>query len=120
MDIKAQLASLIRSLIEAESAASREQADQILSAQFLGITRADGTEQDRDQLLGTIEKSKGQDRVRELEQSALNISHGEDAAVVRSVVVVRQHSDPSAIVGRFRNTNSFRREGTEWRCVGWQ
>ncbi len=60
MDIQAQLASLVGRLIEAENGASREQADGILSAEFLGITRADGTEQDRDGLLGTIEGSKGQ------------------------------------------------------------
>jgi len=120
MEIRAQLASLVGQLIDAENMASREQANRILSAQFSGITRADGTEQDRDQLLDAIERSKGQERFRELDQSSVDVSQGVDAGIVRSVVVVRTRSGPSAIIGRFRNTHSFRLEGTEWHCVGWQ
>jgi mannose-6-phosphate isomerase-like protein (cupin superfamily) len=119
MDIRAHLESLVRRLIEAENAASRKDVDKILSADFLGITRADGSEQDRAGLLRAIEGSKAQDRVRELEQPAM-VSHGAESGVVRSVVMVRLSSDRAAVVGRFRNTHSFCLEGGEWHCVGWQ
>lgn len=120
MEIREQLASIVALLIEAENKASWEQADRVLSSKFRGITRADGTEQDREGVRRAIERQHGQDSVRDFDRSSVDVIHGTDAGVVRSVVLLRQRSDPSAVVGRFRNTHSFCLEGSEWRCVGWQ
>ena len=119
MSNQAHLTSLVRKLIGAENAGSRRDADQILSSAFLGITRADGSEQDREALLQAIEAAQGRGRVREMEEP-VQVSLGSETALVRGIVAVRAEADQKAIISRFRNTLTFRLEGSDWRCIGWQ
>jgi hypothetical protein len=53
-EFSTKLRELVAELVAAENDCDRDRADRVLAASFLGITRARGVEQNREQLLDQI------------------------------------------------------------------
>ncbi len=116
-----EISRLVRRMVEAENQGGKsgsETLDSILAPDFFGLTRSSGKEESRADLLESVANSADQTIVREV--SGFEVMPSDDLAFVRSVVTVRDSTDPRNSQGRFRNTNFFRRDGGSWLCVSWQ
>jgi hypothetical protein len=125
MSAEDDLIQQVRALIEAENEGGetgRDKAGRTLagSEEFTGITRASGTEENREGLLETIDQRRRPGLRRELIPAECWISLTADLGIVRSLVRTIDASNPSIIFGTFRNTHVFRKEANGWLCIAWQ
>ncbi|MFG3438824.1 nuclear transport factor 2 family protein [Nonomuraea sp. NPDC047897] len=104
----------VRRLVEAENRHDREAAERLLAADFVGITRARGEEQARDELLAEVARPANPDLDRDVDADDLWTGRGPNLCVVRSIVTT---DEP---VRRFRNLHVLVVEQDRWRCLAWQ
>jgi hypothetical protein len=116
-EVSTKLQELVAELISAENNCDRYRADRLLAASFLGITRARGIEQDREQLLDQIANCPN-NMVRKLEEITTTTYASNAFALVRSIVGV--NDSVGAPQGRYRNLHAFERQDQLWTCVAWQ
>jgi hypothetical protein len=116
-EFSTKLRELVAELVAAENDCDRDRADRVLAASFLGITRARGVEQNREQLLDQIAHCPN-NLVRTLEESSATTYASEAFAVVRSIVGV--NDSVGTPQGRYRNLHAFERQNQQWICVAWQ
>jgi hypothetical protein len=116
-EVPTRLRELVAELVAAENDCDRDRADKILAASFLGITRARGVEQNREQLLDQVAHCPN-NVVRTLEESSATIYASETFALVRSIVGVSDSVGTAQ--GRYRNLHAFERQDQQWTCVAWQ
>lgn len=98
----------VRLLVQAENNRDRETADGLLSAQFVGITRAKGSEQGRQELLMEIADPAKPAVHHRLDK--IWSRQASDLGVVRSIVTTD---------APFRNTHILIHEDGTWRCLAW-
>jgi hypothetical protein len=106
----------VRELIDAENIADVNKAEAILAPDFVAITRSNGDEEDRTELLRRIGAPPTPNPLRETGEFLVWESH--DIGVVRSVVQTKDRTT-QVVLGQFRNVHVFRKQ-REWVCVNWQ
>ncbi len=119
----AELIEQVRQLIMAENEggeSGRVKADFILAQNFTTITRSNGDEEDRAALLNAIANPRNQNLSRELDEREFWVVESNNLGVVRSLITTKGRSEPSTILGRFRNIHVFEKQQGRWRCVAWQ
>ncbi len=116
-----EFARLIHKMVGAENAGGnvgRETLDAILAPDFLSLTRSNGKEESRADLLDAV----GNSTIQTIEREAAGFeAYGsDDLFFVRCVVTVRDLADQQSSPNKFRNTYFFRRDGDSWLCMSWQ
>lgn len=123
MNTEAELIERVRQLIAAENEggeSGRAKADFILAQNFTTITRSNGVEEERAALLEAIANPRNPNLLRELDEREFWVLESSNLGIVRSLILTRERSDPSTILGRFRNIHVFENQQGQWRCVAWQ
>jgi len=115
--IKMTLIDRVRQLLEAENEADRKKAEAILASDFVAITRRNGDEQGRSQLLDQIANPPSPNPLREIDDFEVWESGG--VGVVRSRVRTSDRTT-LALLGHFRNLHVFTKAAGGWWCVDWQ
>jgi hypothetical protein len=114
-----ELVDKITKLIDAENLGQSDVAETVLSKNFVAITRANGEEQNREDLLSRIDHPTKKNIVRRLEGGIDIMPLSRNFALIGSVVTTIDKTNPSIILGRFQNIHIFIRED-EWRCIVWE
>ncbi len=123
MNPEFELIEQVRQLIAAENEGGEQGkkiADLILAQNFTMITRSNGVEEDRDNLLKAIANPSNPNLFRELEEREFWVRRLGDLGVVRSLITTKERAAPNTILGRFRNIHIFENQQGQWRCVAWQ
>jgi hypothetical protein len=109
------LMSLVINLIGSENDKNRNNAQMILSKEFIAITRSSGKEENREMLLKSIEKGseKNPNIVRIMDKEYKVVENGH-LGIVRSKVITKNPE------GNYRNLHIFRKENDHWKCIIWQ
>jgi ketosteroid isomerase-like protein len=107
----------VRELIEAENNADVKKAEAILAPDFVAITRRNGDEEGRTELLRRIGAAPTSNPLRETGE--FHVWESYDIGVVRSVVQTKDRTT-HAVLGQFRNLHVFRKQQDGWVCVNWQ
>lgn len=112
------IACLVEQLIAAENDQRPKLMASLLSPRFVGMTRADGLEQTREEFVNQLGTSRPVAARRKLEQPP-EIHAAKTLAAARLVTTVAA-SDRAASVQRSRDTLLFEHVGDGWRCLSWQ
>lgn len=104
----------VRQLAEAENRHDRHAAEQLLAADFVGITRARGEEQTRDKLLDEIASPGNPELYRAVDAHEVWMGQGLNLCVVRSIVSTDKPPK------RFRNLHVLTMVQGHWLCLAWQ
>ncbi|WP_395110159.1 nuclear transport factor 2 family protein [Actinomadura sp. SCN-SB] len=111
----------VRQLVEAENHRDRNTADRVLSESCVGVTRAGGIEQTREEFLDELASPRDLRLHRELDVVGAWSRRYPIFGVVRSIVTTRDRSRiDHAVKGRFRNLHVLVLEDERWRCLAWQ
>lgn len=123
MNPESELIEQVRQLIAAENEggeSGRVKADFILAPNFTTITRSNGEEEERAALLETIANPRNPNLLRELDEREFWVLESGNLGVMKSLITTKERSDPSTILGGFRNIHVFENQQGRWRCVAWQ
>ena len=110
---------LVRKLIKAENDRNKIIADPILSKNFIAIIRANGEEQNREELLKRIDNPPNKNIIRHFKGGRDIIPSSKIFVVIESIIMTTDKKKPNATPKLFRNIHVFVKEGT-WRCISWE
>ena len=113
------LIGLVRELIKAENERKKIIAEPILSKNFIAIIRANGEEQNREDLLKRIDNPPNTNIIRNFKGSRDIIPSSKKFGVIESLIMTTEKENPNATPKLFRNLHVFVKEDT-WRCISWE
>jgi hypothetical protein len=116
-DSRMKLVDQVRRLIAAENEGDPKKAEPVLAHDFVAITRRNGEEQGRRELLQRIGSPPSPNPIREPGDFLVWESDG--VGVVRSLVVTKD-PETRAVLGHFRNLHVFTKQAEVWACITWQ
>ena len=113
------LIGLVRELIKAENERDKIIAERILSKNFIAIMRANGEEQNREELLKRIENPANTNINRQYKGGRDIIPSSKKFGVIESIIMTTDKEKPKDMPKLYRNIHVFVEEDT-WRCISWE
>jgi hypothetical protein len=113
------LIGLVRELINAENQRDKIIADPILSKNFIAIMRANGEEQNREELLKRIANPSNPNIIRHFKGGRDIISSSKSFGVIESIIMTTDKEKPNDMSKLYRNIHVFVKED-KWRCISWE
>jgi hypothetical protein len=110
---------LVRELIKAENERDKIIAEPILSKNFIAIMRANGEEQNREELLKRIENPTNTNINRQFKGGRDIIPSSKKCGVIESIIMTTDKEKPNDMPRLFRNIHVFVKED-KWRCISWE
>ena len=114
--------ALVRKLFAAENERNRDEADKILSSDYVPITRGTGqADRDRAETLSKIAGGRAEFR-RLIDRAKIDVALFVDGrvAIATSLLPTEDGKDKPPTLADYRNTQVFVKEDNGWRCVAWQ
>ena len=110
---------LVRKLIKAENERDKIIVELILSKNFIAIMRANGEEQNREELLKRIENPTNTNINRQFKGGRNIIPSSKKFGVIESIIMTTDKEKPNDMPKLFRNIHVFVKED-KWRCIYWE
>ena len=110
---------LVRKLIKAENERDKIIVELILSKNFIAIMRANGEEQNREELLKRIENPTNTNIDRQFKGGRDIIPSSKKFGLIESIIMTMNKEKPNDMPKLFRNIHVFVKED-KWRCISWE